>query len=78
MPCAKLRAPPPNQKNAMRVGLFVTCLVDLMRPSIGFAALELLEARFPFSDPAKQGQLDLIYAYYKNREPESAIDQAGL
>jgi len=27
----------------MRVGLFVTCLVDLMRPSIGFAALTLLE-----------------------------------
>ena len=28
----------------MRVGLFVTCLVDLMRPRIGFAALKLLEA----------------------------------
>ncbi len=28
----------------MRVGLFVTCLVDLMRPEIGFAALKLLEA----------------------------------
>jgi len=28
----------------MRAGLFVTCLVDLMRPSIGFAALKLLEA----------------------------------
>jgi L-lactate dehydrogenase complex protein LldE len=28
----------------MRVGFFVTCLVDLMRPSIGFAAIELLEA----------------------------------
>ncbi len=28
----------------MRVALFVTCLVDLMRPSIGFAALDLLEA----------------------------------
>lgn len=27
----------------MRVGLFVTCLVDLMRPRIGFAALQLLE-----------------------------------
>ena len=27
----------------MRVGLFVTCLVDLMRPSIGMAALQLLE-----------------------------------
>src|SRR3954466_13638876 len=28
----------------MKVGLFVTCLVDLLRPSIGFAALELLES----------------------------------
>jgi len=27
----------------MRVGLFVTCLVDVMRPSIGFAAIRLLE-----------------------------------
>ena len=27
----------------MKVGLFVTCLVDLVRPRIGFAALELLE-----------------------------------
>ena len=30
--------------SAPRVGLFVTCLVDLMRPRIGFAALKLLEA----------------------------------
>jgi len=28
----------------MRVGFFVTCLVDLMRPSIGFAAIKLLES----------------------------------
>ncbi|MBB3064048.1 (Fe-S)-binding protein [Limibacillus halophilus] len=27
-----------------RIGLFVTCLVDLLRPSVGFAAVELLEA----------------------------------
>lgn len=27
----------------LRIGLFVTCLVDLMRPSVGFAALRLLE-----------------------------------
>lgn len=27
----------------MKVGLFVTCLVDLARPNIGFAALRLLE-----------------------------------
>jgi L-lactate dehydrogenase complex protein LldE len=29
---------------APRVGLFVTCLVDLFRPTIGFAAVKLLEA----------------------------------
>ena len=28
----------------MKVGFLVTCLVDLMRPRIGFAAIELLEA----------------------------------
>jgi L-lactate dehydrogenase complex protein LldE len=28
----------------MRVALFVTCLVDMMRPRIGFAAIRLLEA----------------------------------
>jgi L-lactate dehydrogenase complex protein LldE len=30
-------------ERSVRVGLFVTCLVDLMRPSIGFAAVKLLE-----------------------------------
>ena len=39
----------------MRVGLLVTCLVDLMRPSIGFAALELLEgAGYDVVVPANQ------------------------
>ena len=28
----------------MRVGLFVTCLVDVMRPEIGFSTIKLLEA----------------------------------
>jgi L-lactate dehydrogenase complex protein LldE len=28
----------------IRVGLFVTCLVDLFRPAVGFAAVKLLEA----------------------------------
>jgi outer membrane protein assembly factor BamD len=37
---------------------------------------EALEARYPFSDQAKQGQLDLLYAYYKNHATESAVDQA--
>ncbi len=30
-------------ERSVRVGLFVTCLVDLMRPSVGFAAMKLLE-----------------------------------
>ena len=28
----------------MRVGLLVTCLVDVMRPEIGFSTIKLLEA----------------------------------
>ena len=31
------------QPRGIRVGLLVTCLVDLVRPSIGFAAVKLLE-----------------------------------
>src|SRR2546430_4303290 len=39
----------------MRVGLFTTCLVDLMRPSIAFAALKLLEnAGYEVTVPAAQ------------------------
>jgi L-lactate dehydrogenase complex protein LldE len=32
------------ERGDVKVALFVTCLVDLMRPRIGFAAIELLEA----------------------------------
>jgi outer membrane protein assembly factor BamD len=38
--------------------------------------LESLESHYPFTNAAKQGQLDLMYAYYRNGETESAIDQA--
>src|SRR5208282_3251370 len=33
----------PAVRKQPRVGLFVTCLVDIMRPTIGFAAVKLLE-----------------------------------
>jgi len=33
----------PIRKSQPRVGLFVTCLVDIIRPSVGFAAVKLLE-----------------------------------
>jgi L-lactate dehydrogenase complex protein LldE len=35
--------PPSPQGGQPRVGLFVTCLVDLIRPSIGFAAASLIQ-----------------------------------
>ena len=38
--------------------------------------LEALQSRFPFSEPARQAQLDLIYVYYKSRQTEPAIDAA--
>jgi outer membrane protein assembly factor BamD len=38
--------------------------------------LEALQSRFPFSEPARQSQLDLIYAYYKARQTDPAIDAA--
>lgn len=33
-----------GQSKRPRVGLFVTCLVDLLRPSVGFASARLIEA----------------------------------
>jgi L-lactate dehydrogenase complex protein LldE len=38
-----MTAPKTSSPPARRVGLFVTCLVDLYRPSVGFAAVKLLE-----------------------------------
>ena len=37
---------------------------------------EALTARFPFTEQARQARLDLIYAYYKQGEAESATDAA--
>jgi outer membrane protein assembly factor BamD len=37
---------------------------------------EALTARYPFTDQARQSRLDLIYAYYRAGESESAIDAA--
>ncbi len=37
---------------------------------------ENLTAKFPFSDPARQSRIDLMYAYYRKHEKESAVDAA--
>ena len=38
--------------------------------------LEILVSSFPFSNQSKQAQLDLIYAYYRSGDFESAVDEA--
>lgn len=38
------------------------------------AYYEALEARYPFSNQAKQAQIDLIYCYYRNNAIESAVE----
>ncbi|WP_319530968.1 (Fe-S)-binding protein [uncultured Cohaesibacter sp.] len=46
---------PTADKAGKRVGLFVTCLVDLFRPTVGFAAVKLIEdAGFTLEVPKDQ------------------------
>ncbi|WP_437881803.1 outer membrane protein assembly factor BamD [Pseudomonas sp. LRF_L74] len=40
------------------------------------AKLKALESRYPFGRYAEQSQLELIYAYYKNAEPEASKSAA--
>ncbi len=42
----------------------------------GIQILEAIQSRYPFSDVARQIQLDLMYAYYKSGQPELAIEAA--
>jgi len=43
---------------------------------IAVKGYEALAARYPFSDAARQSRLDIIYAYYRAHEKESAVDAA--
>lgn len=42
--------------------------------SRGIQIFEAIQARYPFSDLARQIQLELMYAYYKSGQSERAID----
>ena len=58
--------------------LFKTAKKDLANNNFNGAikAYESLTARFPFTDEARQARIDLIYAYYRAGEGESATDAA--
>lgn len=46
------------------------------RFDVAIQHFQSLEARYPFSPYALQGQLDMAYAYFRNNRPEEAISEA--
>ena len=51
-------------------------LLDKESFDLAVKNLQLLESRFPFGTYAEQSQLEIIYAYYRNNEEDSAIAAA--
>jgi outer membrane protein assembly factor BamD len=58
--------------------IFTTAHTALLAGDYTFAIrqYEALTSRFPFTSQARQARLDLIYAYYRRGEKESATDAA--
>lgn len=53
-------------QKAMQAGNFISAI----------GAFENLTAIYPFSEEARQAQLDLMYVYWRNNQPESVITAA--
>lgn len=64
----------PVDENLGEVELYQQAQADLADKSYtsAIAKLKALESRYPFGRFAEQAQLELIYAYYRNMEPEAA------
>jgi L-lactate dehydrogenase complex protein LldE len=56
-----------------RVGLFVTCLVDLYRPVVGFAAIALIERSGPYSVEVPEAQTCCGQPGYNSGDRDSAL-----
>ncbi len=69
---------PEVDENLSEVELYQQAQADLDNSSYTSAVnkLKALESRYPFGRYADQAQLELIYAYYKNAEPEAAKSSA--
>ncbi|WP_277052642.1 outer membrane protein assembly factor BamD [Zestomonas thermotolerans] len=65
-------------ENLSEAELYRQAQADLDNKSYTSAVnkLKALESRYPFGRYAEQAQLELIYAYYKNGEPEAARSAA--
>lgn len=73
--CGLLPAATDEDKNASAQKLYSTAKEAMGNADYEKAVkyFELLEARFPYGRYAQQAQLEVAYAYYKSREPASAI-----
>jgi outer membrane protein assembly factor BamD len=69
---------PEVDENLSEVELYQQAQADLDNRSYtsAISKLKALESRYPFGRYAEQAQLELIYAYYKNVEPEAAKSAA--
>ena len=69
---------PEVDENLSETELYQQAQADLNNNSYNSATAKLkaLESRYPFGRYAEQAQLELIYAYYKNVEPEAAKSAA--
>jgi outer membrane protein assembly factor BamD len=69
---------PAVDENLSEAELYQQAQTDLDNNSYTSAVskLKALESRYPFGRYAEQAQLELIYAYYKNAEPEAARSAA--
>ncbi|WXL25089.1 outer membrane protein assembly factor BamD [Ectopseudomonas mendocina] len=69
---------PVVDENLSEAELYQQAQTDLDNNSYTSAVskLKALESRYPFGRYAEQAQLELIYAYYKNAEPEAARSAA--
>jgi len=76
--CSFLPAPDDDTKNWSARKIYSTAKNELNSENYESAIeyYELLESRYPFGRFAKQGQIEIAYAYYKFDEPESAIAAA--
>ena len=69
--------PKPGQQTAA-ADLYSDAKRDLRIGNYGQAIFDLeeIQVRFPFSEEARLAHLDLIYAYYRNRESDLAVSTA--
>lgn len=67
-----------NNRNATAATLYAAAHKSMVNGDYEYAVrqYEALTARFPFTDEARQGRLDIIYVYYRKGETESATDAA--